>query len=532
MVLNQINICKSADKKIKNMRQFSLILGFIASFSLTSCRNELDFEPNIGNLSFSKETVYLDTVFTNIGSSTYTLKVFNKTNKNISIPNIRLGKGQASNYRLMVDGIPGKAFENIELLAKDSMFIFIEITADIASANPTDFLYTDQIEFGNTIDFQKVDLVTLIQDAVFIYPERAGSPNNFSYEQIQLGTDENGNPIKITGTNLSRNDATNGDELHWTNDKPYVVYGYAKIPENETLVVDAGARVHFHANSGLIVANEASLNVNGTLSTTNSLENEVIFEGDRLEPNYADVAGQWGTVWFLPGSKANTLNNLTIKNATVGILVSGNDGTTSPTIDMTNTQIYNCSNVGILARTGHLSGKNIVINNCGQASLACTFGGNYDFTHCTFANYWNAPNQTCLVMDDFDGSGLFALEQANFKNCVFYGSTNLGISLEKNGAIFNYKFDNCLIKFVDFNNQFANNSLYQFETNPNYQDCIIATTSLNNTPNFKDKNKNDFRLLVNSACINKANFAFNLPFDILGNPRTNPSDIGAYEYIP
>lgn len=519
------------------MRQFIFFLGLIATFCFTSCRNELDFESSIGTLSFSKETVYLDTVFTNIGSSTYTLKVYNNSNKNISIPRVRLGKGQASNYQLMVDGVPGKEFENVELLAKDSMFVFISVNSDVADANPTDFLYTDRIEFGGATDFQKVELVTLIQDAVFIYPERSGSPNNYTYEEIQLGIDENGNPIKITGTNLSQTDVTNGDELHWTNTKPYVIYGYAKIPENETLIVDAGARVHFHANSGLIVADDASLEVNGGLSTYNTdgsvlVNNEVVFEGDRLEPIYSEAAGQWGTVWFLPGSSGNNITNLTIKNATVGILVSGNDGTPTPTIDMTNVQIYNCTNVGILARTGNLIGKNVVVNNCGQASLACTFGGSYDFTHCTFANYWSSPSQTCLVVDDFDGNSLYALNKADFKNCIFYGSSNLGISLEKTGNVFNYKFDNCLIKFVDFNNQFGSNPLYAFSNPLRYTNCIIATSSNSNTPDFKNISKNNFRILSTSSLIGNANLAFSTFADILGNSRATSSDIGAYEYLP
>ena len=34
-----------------------------------------------------------------------------------------------------------------------------------------------------------------------------------------------------------------------------------------------------------------------------SLENEVIFEGDRLEPLYEDVAGQWTAIWLTSGSK-------------------------------------------------------------------------------------------------------------------------------------------------------------------------------------------------------------------------------------
>lgn len=519
------------------MRQLYLLLSLFTLLFVTSCRNELDFESSIGELRFSKETVYLDTVFTNIGSSTYTLKVYNTSDKNISIPNVRLGKGQASKYRLMVDGVPGKEFQNVELLAKDSMFVFIEVTADVADANPTDFLYTDRIEFGNSVNFQKVELVTLIQDAVFIYPERTGSPNNYTYEQINLGVDGDGNPIDITGTNLSHTDPTNGDELHWTNNKPYVVYGYAKIPENETLVVDAGTKVHFHANSGLIVADNASLEVNGALSTYDTdgnviLDNEVTFEGDRLEPGYADVAGQWGTVWFLPGSNGNTINHLTIKNATVGMLVSGNDGTPTPTIDMQDVQIYNCANVGILARTGKMVGRNVVVNNCGQASLACTFGGSYDFTHCTFANYWGAPSQTCLVMDDYDGAAAYALTQANFKNCIFYGSTNLGIAIEKTGNTFNYKFDNCLIKFIDFNNQFASNPLYNFNDTTKYAGCFIASTSLINKPEFVNTNKNNFKIGENSIARNNANVAFSTFNDILGNSRATSSDIGAYEFIP
>ena len=434
-----------------------LILGF--SMALTSCRNDFDFESATGSLRFSKDTVYLDTVFTNIGSSTYTLKVYNKSNKNISIPRVALGKGNASKYRLMVDGVPGKTFENVELLAKDSMFIFIEVTADVIDANTTDFLYTDQILFGEGTRIQKVELVTLIQDAIFLYPQKFSDGTT---ETLPIGEDA------IYGFYLDENDAVNGNELHWTNTKPYVIYGYAAIPSTKTLVVDPGARVHFHAESGLIVANNASLHVQGSPSTTDALENEVIFESDRLEPDFADVPGQWGTVWFTQGSTNNQIQYLTLKNATVGLLVSGNDGTPTPTLDIKNTQIYNCSNVGILARTGNMEGRNLVINNCGQASFAGSFGGSYEFIHCTFANYWSRPNQTAVALDDFikteAGYTIEPLIKANFKNCIIYGSSNLGINLQKKGttSAFNYNFDHCLIKFFDYGNTLSSNVLYQF----------------------------------------------------------------------
>src|SRR5690606_33041218 len=148
-----------------------LLFVSIIALSVTSCRNDFEFEASTGGLEFSKSTVYLDTVFTGISSSTYMLKVYNRSDKDIKIPSIQLGKPD-SKYRLMVDGMPGTSFNNVELMAKDSMFVFIETTANIADANPDDFLYTDEIQFSSINGIQKVNLVTLIQDAVFIYPNR------------------------------------------------------------------------------------------------------------------------------------------------------------------------------------------------------------------------------------------------------------------------------------------------------------------------------------------------------------------------
>ena len=83
----------------------------------SSCRKDFEFSPSTGSLTFSKDTVYLDTVFTNIGSSTYNLTVHNRSDNDISIPSVRLALGETSNYRLNVDGVAGKSFENVVLLA-------------------------------------------------------------------------------------------------------------------------------------------------------------------------------------------------------------------------------------------------------------------------------------------------------------------------------------------------------------------------------------------------------------------------------
>jgi hypothetical protein len=100
---------------MKRYLYFTLTLVFLTLWS--SCRKDFEFTPSTGALEFSKDTIYLDTVFTNIGSSTYNLKVYNRSSEDIVIPSLKLSLGESSNYRLNVDGMPGKVFENIQIQA-------------------------------------------------------------------------------------------------------------------------------------------------------------------------------------------------------------------------------------------------------------------------------------------------------------------------------------------------------------------------------------------------------------------------------
>jgi len=516
------------------MRYFSVFLLLATIILWSSCRNDFESSPSTGNLQFSRDTLFLDTIFTNIGSSTYSFKVYNRTSEDLNIPSISLERGESSGYRLNVDGVPGKSFENIQVLAKDSIFVFVETTTDITEqTNEVEFLYTDRVLFDPNGNQQDVDLVTLIKDAVFLFPSR----NNLTgeVETLLLGEDNNMQEIRIEGFFLD------DDELNFTAEKPYVIYGYAAIPSGKTLTIDAGARIHFHENSGIIAANNATLLVNGEISTdSEAMENEVIFESDRLEPGFSDIPGQWGIIWLTAGSTGHVINHATIKNASIGILMDSNDGGTDPTLTITNTQIYNSSAYGILARTGNVFGENIVINNAGISSLYCSFGGTYNFDHCTFANYWNSSfrDTPSVFIDNIfavrDGNGTVTeileedLLEANFTNCIIYGSQNLELELLKGeeGKNFNYNFKNSLIRFNDFNNQFDDNELYNF-TNTNLFESII----LNEDPDFKEPSDNELNIGEDSAANGQASTP-TIGTDILGTLRdTSAPDIGAYESI-
>src|SRR5690606_17528212 len=127
---------------------------------------------------------------------------------------------------------------------------------------------------------------TLIRDAIFLYPKKF--PDGTT-ETLVIGSGDN--QVEIPGFYLDE------EHLTFTNEKPYVIYGFAAVPSNKTLTVEAGARVHFHAESGIMVAENATIKSMGAPSTNRELmENEVIFQGDRLEPRFSEVPGQWGYI--------------------------------------------------------------------------------------------------------------------------------------------------------------------------------------------------------------------------------------------
>lgn len=506
--------------RLKILFLFSILFGLLWS---TSCRKDFDYAPSAGNLSFSKDTVYLDTVFSTIGSSTYTLKVYNDTRDDVLIPNISLKNGPESFYRLNVDGVAGKSFENVPLYAQDSLFILIETTIERSDNYSGDLLYTDAIVFDREPFEQAVALVTLAKDAIFLYPKN----NTMSIVDLALSpTGETGNETTVTGFELL------DTELDFTNEEPYVIYGYAMVPNGKELRIAAGARVFFHKNSGILVQDGATIKVNGTLSEDKDLmEGEVIFEGDRLEPEFSEMPGQWGALWIVGGSTDNYVEYLTLKNATVGIVVAGATDTSVNSLTLKNSQVYNNSRNNIWANHATLLAENLVLGGAGASSLLCENGGSYTFTHCTIANYWNKGfrSRAALEISNSSNNGDqngFDLT-ADFKNCIITGNSQTELSLmATEGNTFNFSFQNCLIKYNADRAGNAARDRYDF-TDTDYYQAII----LNGSPDFFLPSKNDFRISLDSEGINNGdlNTAATVPFDILGNQRTLAPDLGAYQ---
>jgi len=510
-------------------RTYALLLPLLLIVVLGSCRKDFDFAVSSGTLLFSKDTVFLDTVFSNIGSSTYTLKVYNQENEDVLIPRIALSRGIESSYRLNVDGLAGKVFTDIPLLARDSLFIFIETTVTAESLPQAEFLYTDAIRFETPSTTKTVPLITLVKDAVFLYPEQLD--NGIQETLVLEGTGPDA-AVEINGFVLE------DSELNFTNTKPYVIYGYAAVPEGKTLNIEAGTRVHFHNNSGIVISAGGTITVNGALSDDQELlEHAVIFEGDRLEPQFSDVPGQWGTIWLRSGSTGNTIDHLILKNASIGLLVDGPlTNSDPPTLTLTNSQLYNAATSNLWSRGARISSANTVFGNSGSSSLYCNLGGDYTFTHCTIANYWNTGfrNAPALRVDQNQNTGTgttlnVGSTTINLLNCIIDGNRDIEFNLVPNaGNAFEFNFQNCAFKFNDRNGDFEENPLFDFSNEDRYQNPV-----LNPNTGFTNANTNNFMLTEGSEVRGLGNsiIAGSVPLDLLGTNRTVLPDLGAFQFV-
>jgi hypothetical protein len=131
---------------------------------LNSCRKDVfNTDPSF-TLSFSRDTVMFDTVFTTQGSAVRRFRVFNTSNKRIKINSVSIAGGEASNFRLNVNGVPGKSFADVVIEPRDSIYIFAAVTIDPTDEN-NPFVVTDSIWFQINGNQQKVLLMAYGQNA-------------------------------------------------------------------------------------------------------------------------------------------------------------------------------------------------------------------------------------------------------------------------------------------------------------------------------------------------------------------------------
>ena len=470
---------------------FALLITYI----MVSCeKDNFTNNPDI-KLDFSVDTISFDTIFTTIGSTTKRFTVRNQSNSGVEISSIYLNDANNSPFRLNINGSKGDRIDNILIPGKDSIFVFAEVTVDPTGDN-LPMLIHDSIIFNWNGNSEVVNLIAYGQDVHLL----------------------------------------NGDSLtsqKWINDKPYLIYNSVLVESNETLEIEAGCRIHFHKGSSLFV--EGTLQVNGTT------DYPIYFQGDRLEEEYSDLPDQWGYYYeneeedyiiyyggihFFSGSKNNTINNAVIRNAIKGIQVDSLSTTSEPVLTLKNSVIENMTLNCLDARTTSIKASNCVFTNSGYCSVRLLLGGNYEFTHCTMANYYdgNVRSEPILYLNNYYSyeNVVYAYDfEARFNNCIVYGDNDSEVlAYYVNSEDFNVEFNSCLLKLR------MNSSGLSEDC---FEDCIF-----NSDPIFEDIYVNNLAIDSLSPARNNADVEISqlYPFDLRGNSRLDDEepDIGALEW--
>ena len=494
---------------VKNLIFIASVL-FIIAFGSTSCKkNKLITDPS-AKIDFSADSVMFDTVFTTAGSTTRQIRVINNNDQRINISSINVQGGSASAFFLNVDGSPGRSFSDIEIDAKDSLFIFIQVNVNPNNSN-SPLVISDAINFTVNGNTQSVYLEAWGQDAYYHKPTNAIRFVNGGY--LPYTTVSTMTPATVT----------------WVNDKPHVIYGWLVVDSTQTLIIQAGVKVHFHQNAGLWVYPGGTLKVKGTLG------NEVVFQGDRLEPYMQDEPGQWDRIWINEGDKFSTGNEIDyaiIKNGFIGVqaellFAAINDPNAKSHLRITNTKIQNMKQWGMYNAAYSVYGGNNVISNCKEYCLVCAAGGNYTFLHCTFANYWSKDTREkpCVHIDNHSGPYQLPLDTCYFGNCIIDGSGGNELELDMIGSAstysINHKFSYCFLR-----------------TSVNTSDLSHFPTGnrINGTSSFASVSTYDFKLNSSSGAVNMGSGAQTdatiFPKDILNTVRSPGDfspDAGAYE---
>ncbi|HOS17121.1 MAG TPA: hypothetical protein PKX15_08950 [Bacteroidales bacterium] len=454
--------------------------------SFFSCRKENIYENKDAKLKFSSSLITFDTIFTTVSSITKRLVVKNPYNGNLKTDIYLLGDNN-SYFSININGISAKSLKDVEIPAKDSVFIFIKVIINPNQVN-LPMLVTDTILFHTNGNKQQVGLLAYGQDAHFIIADK------------WLGTAIN---YKVV--------AGEGENVTWTNDKPYVIYGYAVVDSVGKLNIEPGTRIYIHKKGGLWVYKGGCLHVNGTS------DNPVTFQGDRMEEFFQDDYEQWDRIWINEGTQDNIINHAVIKNAFIGIQAEILEKDMGNKLILTNTIIKKSSGMGFLAKNYKVQAYNNVISDCVQYALTLMQGGDYTFINNTIHNaYHLGTRSTPSVFFSnyyiFNNTMYLSDFRCDFINNIIWGNNAREFSCGYDKAAeFKLNIEYCLLK-----------------SDTNYPD-YFSNMLFNNNPSFENEHEYDYQLKASSPCKGAGKTMPAVITDIKGNARNSPPSIGAYE---
>ena len=458
---------------------------------MTGCQDDDSFSTNVSNiLSFSADTVKLDTVFSAVPTTTRTFWVHNESVDGIRCTNIRLERGNQSGFRVNVDGVylgseSGYQASEVEIRKGDSIRVFVELTSPVNGRNKP-WLVEDNLLFllesGVT---QKVNL------------------NAYSWDAIKYRN------LHIT------NDTT------LTGDRPIIVYGKLTVEEHATLTLAAGTTLYFHDGGGI--------DVYGRLCSQGEAGKEVILRGDRLDwmfdyLPYDLMSGLWDGIHFYETSYDNVMEFTDLHSSFNGIVCDSAD-VEKQKLTLKNMTVHNCQGKGLSTVNCKVTAENCQFTNT-LYECVDILGGDVTMNHCTLAQFYPFDSNRRPALNYYSTATMPLLRMDCINSIVTGYPEDVVMGATENENIpFNYRFISSILRTP------------AVEDAEHIIDVIFEnvedTASVQGDKHFKLVDINtqhyDFHLDSLSPAINKGSKDYPVSDDRDGKARDDQPDMGCFE---
>lgn len=364
----------------------SLLIIFLTMFGLASCIEDGFSSSSADQPTFSVDTLDMGVIFTEQPSTTHRFTVYNHADKSIAISRINLSGENASLFRLNVDGFSGTDFNNVEIRANDSIYVFVETTLPANERSVP-------VEVTASLDFLTNGVTRSVTLAA-------------------RGRDVN----RLKSVILTEN-------TRFVAGKPYQIFDSLVVAPGTTLTVDPGAELLFHDGAMMVVR--------GTLKAVGEVGKEITFAGDRTGNVASDISfdimsRQWIGMFFTNTSRNNELSYAHVCNTSQAVTVDGAFSRSPVELKMVNSRLRNSGD--LVLEVYH---ANIRAYGCefaeGANGVVYLQGGEHTFNQCTLSNNYlftaigGEILQFSHIDEDSDDTSGLPYTKADISNTIIYG---------------------------------------------------------------------------------------------------------------
>ena len=475
-----------------------LVLCGVLCMGLAACQQEIVSDnPNL-QLTFSHDSLLFDTVFTDMGSSTKRMMVYNPNKNALLIERVEMKNGES--FFINLDG--ENQLENlrdITLRGGDSLFLFVRAE----------------------IDPQNVNTPVLVEDAIVFHVNRKAQT---IYLQAY------GQDVEII---RSDEKFVQYDNLLIDNKKPYLIYDTLVVAGN--LTIKKGATLYMHSG--------AMIYAYGNVTAKGTLEEPIVIRGDRTDMLFDSVpyrvaSAQWNGLYLVHladwRTPTYTLDYVDILSGTIGLYALSENANKRPKMSLTNARIHNHSVYGLVLQNVDATVVNTEISNCASYCVYVA-GGTHNFVHNTIASYFgfpyttinihNTPREDVAAVYINNLSKNLAPTTTSFYNCIITGA-------RKNNVVvatplpdyYEGKFVGNYLLADSLSETFAQHNVYASDS-----DTVVFRNVYYLTKEYRYY---DFQLdsLSPARGIADSVMASHFPTDRLGIRRKAHPDAGCYEY--